>query len=106
MRAKEWLAVSTGIPFVAAAQVWPVWDKIGAAIDDRPVVRVVDVLKIAPGQKIADVGSGEGPFILPLAERTGEAGVVYAVDVNPKALRKVERLTQIRGEGQCLACQF
>jgi len=50
MRAKEWLAVSTGILFVGAALVWPVWDKIAAAI----------------------------------------------------ALRKVERLAQKRGEGQCL----
>jgi|SRR5215467_1702268 len=103
MRAKEWLAVSTGILFIGAALVWLVWDKIAAAIDDRPVARIVDVLKIAPGQKIADVGSGGGPFILPLAERTGEAGVVYAVDINPKALRKVERLAKKRGESQCLA---
>jgi ubiquinone/menaquinone biosynthesis C-methylase UbiE len=103
MRAKEWLAVSTGILFVGAVLVWLVWDKIAAAIDDRPVARIVDVLKIVPGQAIADVGSGEGPFIFPLAERTGETGVVYAVDINPKALRKVERLAQKRGEGQCLA---
>jgi ubiquinone/menaquinone biosynthesis C-methylase UbiE len=103
MRAKAWLAVSTGIPFVGAVLVWLVWDKIAAAIDDRPVARIVDVLKIVPGQKIAGVGSGEGPFISPLAERTGETGVVYAVDINPKALRKVERLAQKRGEGRCLA---
>src|SRR5215475_15912608 len=103
MRAIEWLAVSTGILFVDAALVWPVWDKIGAAIDDLPVVRVVDVLMIAPGQKIAGVGSAEGRFIFPPAERTGETGVVYAVDINPKALRKVETLAQKRWEGQCLA---
>jgi ubiquinone/menaquinone biosynthesis C-methylase UbiE len=66
---------------------------------DRPVARIVDVLKIAPGQKIADVGSGEGPFSFTLAERTGETGVVYAVGINPKALRKVETLAQKRGEG-------
>ena len=103
MSAKEWLAVSTVILFVVAALVWPVWDKIAAAIDDRPIVRVVDVLKIVPGQKIAGVGSGEGPFIFPPTEQTGEIGVVYAVDINHKALRKVERLAQKRGEGKCLA---
>jgi ubiquinone/menaquinone biosynthesis C-methylase UbiE len=103
MRAKEWLAVSTGIRFGGAALVWLVWDKIAAAIDDRPVARIVDVVKIVPGQKIADVGSGEGPFILPLAELTGETGVGYMVDINPKALRKFERLAQKRGEGQCFA---
>jgi hypothetical protein len=113
MRAKEWLAVSSGILFVGAAPAWLVWYKIAAAIDDRPVARIVDVLKIAPGQKIADAGSSEWPFIFPPAERTGETGVVYAVAINPKAprpkalrpkaLRKVERLAQKRGEGQCLA---
>ena len=103
MRAKEWLAVSTGILFVAAVLVWPLWDKIGAAIDDRPVVRVVDVLKIVAGQKIADVDSGDGPFIFLPADRTGETGVIYRGDINPKAPRKVERLAQKRGEGQCLA---
>ena len=103
MRAKEWLAVSTGILFVGAAQVWPVWDRIGAAIDDRPVVRVVDVLKIVAGQKIADVDSGDGPFIFLPADRTGETGVIYRGDINPKAPRKVERLAQKRGEGKCLA---
>jgi hypothetical protein len=35
MRAKEWLAVSTGILFVGAVLVWLVWDKIAVTIDDR-----------------------------------------------------------------------
>jgi len=42
MRAKEWLAVSTGILFVGRVLVWPGWNKIAEAIDDRPVARIVD----------------------------------------------------------------
>jgi ubiquinone/menaquinone biosynthesis C-methylase UbiE len=103
MSAKEWWAVRTGMLFVGAGLVWLVWDKLAAAMDDRPVARLVDVLKLVPGQKMADVGSGEGPLIFPLAERTGETGGVDAVDINPKALRKVERLAHKRGEGPCLA---
>jgi SAM-dependent methyltransferase len=99
MRAKEWLVVGIVILFVSILLVWLLWEKIAEAIDNRPVARIVEVLKIAPGQKIADVGSGDGPFIFPLAERTGETGVVYAIDINPKALRKVERLVQKRGVG-------
>jgi len=99
MRAKKWLAVCTGILFVSAGLVWLVWDKVAAVIDDRPVSRIVGALKIAPGQRIADVGSGDGPFIFPLAEQTGETGVVYAVDINPKALQKVERLARKREVG-------
>src|SRR5262245_23550550 len=103
MRAKERLAVGIGILFVSILPVWLLWEMIAAAIDDRPVSRIVEALKIAPGQKIADVGSGDGPFIFPLAEQTGESGVVYAVDINPKALRKVERLAQKRGNGNVRA---
>src|SRR5215510_10417705 len=99
MRAKKWLAVCTGTLFVSAGLVRLVWDKVAAVIDDRPVSRIVGALKIAPGQRIADVGSGDGPFIFPLAEQTGETGVVYAVDINPKALQKVERLARKREVG-------
>jgi ubiquinone/menaquinone biosynthesis C-methylase UbiE len=73
------------------------------ANNDRPVARIVDVLRIAPGQKIADVGSGEGPFFFPPAERIGESGVVHAVEINPEALRKVEISAQKREEGLCIA---
>ncbi len=100
MRAKEWLVVSGAVP------VRTVWDKLAAAIDDRHVARIVDVLKIVPEQKIAAFGSGEGSFIFPLAEQEGETGIAYAVDINPKALRRVERLAQKRGEVQCLASRF
>jgi len=103
MRVKEWLAVIVGILFVSVGLGRLVWDKVAAAIDDRPVARIVEALKIAPGHKIADVGSGDGPFIFPLAEQTGETGVVYAVDIDAKALRKVERLSQNRGMGNVRA---
>ncbi len=97
------LAVIVGILFISAGLGRLVWDKIAAAIDDRPVARIVEALKIAPGQKIADVGSSDGPFIFPLAEQTGKTGVVYAVDINPKALQKVERLTHKREVGNVRA---
>jgi len=103
MRVKEWLAVIVGILFVSAGLGRLVWDKVAAAIDDRPVARIVEALKIAPGHKIADVGSGDGAFIFPLAEQTGESGVVYAVDIDAKALRKVERLSKNRGVGNVRA---
>jgi arsenite methyltransferase len=96
---KEWLAVIVGILFVSAGLGRLVWGKVEAAIDDRPVARIVEALKISPGHKIADVGSGDGPFIFPLAEQAGETGLVYAVDINPKTLQKVERLAQKREVG-------
>jgi len=55
--------------------------------------------EVRTGQKIADVGSGEGPFSFPLAKRTGETGAVYAVDI---AVEDRKICTKKR-EGQCLA---
>ncbi|MCL6481764.1 MAG: class I SAM-dependent methyltransferase [Firmicutes bacterium] len=60
----------------------------------RPA-EVLDALGITVGSRVADVGCGEGYFVLHLARRVGTSGVVYAVDIDPEALattrRKVER---------------
>ena len=45
------------------------------------VERVVEILKIRPNTKIADIGAGSGLFTRPLARRVGQKGVVYAVEI-------------------------
>jgi ubiquinone/menaquinone biosynthesis C-methylase UbiE len=49
----------------------------------------MDVLGIAPGKIVADIGAGSGWFTVRAARRVGEAGVVYAVDINPEAVRYI-----------------
>ena len=44
--------------------------------------RVVEVLGIEPGDRIADVGAGGGYFTFRLADAVGAQGLVYAVDVD------------------------
>jgi ubiquinone/menaquinone biosynthesis C-methylase UbiE len=46
--------------------------------------RVVAALGIAPGDRVADLGSGSGYFTIRLAPAVGSAGKVYAVDVDPE----------------------
>ena len=41
----------------------------------------------AAGQTVADLGSGSGFYALPLAQRVGNSGKVYAVDFDAKAVR-------------------
>jgi SAM-dependent methyltransferase len=53
------------------------------------IERVMDILGIAPGKSVADVGAGSGWFTVRAARRVGENGVVYAVDINPEAIRYV-----------------
>jgi ubiquinone/menaquinone biosynthesis C-methylase UbiE len=52
---------------------------------------VIKSLKIDPGARIADLGAGAGYFTFPLAEATGPAGQVYAVDIDKESLRFIEQ---------------
>lgn len=52
--------------------------------------RVMDILGLAPGKTVADIGAGSGWFTVRAAQRVGESGVVYAVDINPESIRYVD----------------
>ena len=58
--------------------------------------RVMDILGIVSGKSVADIGAGSGWFTVRAARRVGPAGAVYAVDINPEAIRYIDR--RIRGE--------
>jgi SAM-dependent methyltransferase len=58
--------------------------------DERlQINRVMDVLGIAAGKSVADIGAGSGWFTVRAARRVGADGLVYAVDINPEAVRYV-----------------
>lgn len=61
-----------------------IFDKPGR--DQRlQIERVMDLLGIAPGKTVADIGAGSGWFTVRAARRVGESGKVFAVDINPEA---------------------
>jgi len=49
------------------------------------------------GQTVLEVGCGPGFFTLPASEIVGETGKVHAVDVNPYAIRRVQRKATRKG---------
>jgi len=58
--------------------------------DERlQVNRVMDILGIGPGKNVADIGAGSGWFTVRAARRVGDAGMVYAVDINPEAIHYI-----------------
>jgi cyclopropane fatty-acyl-phospholipid synthase-like methyltransferase len=59
--------------------------------------RVMDLLAIAPGKNVADVGAGSGWFTVRAARRVSESGKVFAVDINPEAIRYIEDRVQKEG---------
>ncbi len=79
--------------------------------DERlQINRVMDILGIAPGKSVADIGAGSGWFTVRAARRIAEngaagsgaagdgtaandaaaAGIVYAVDINPEAIHYID----------------
>jgi len=63
--------------------------------------QVMDLLGIAQGKTVADIGAGSGWFTVRAAKRVTGTGRVYAVDINPEAVSYIqeraqkERLTNI-----------
>ena len=47
-------------------------------------------LGLKPGNRVADIGSGDGYFTLRLARAVGEQGRVFAVDVDASALAELK----------------
>jgi ubiquinone/menaquinone biosynthesis C-methylase UbiE len=51
---------------------------------------ILKSMGITKGMTLADLGSGPGFFTLPMAQITGETGVVYAVDINQDRLNSLQ----------------
>ena len=63
-----------------------------AGRDERlQINRVMDMLGIEPGKNVADIGAGSGWFTVRAARRVTGSGRVYAVDINPEAIRYIDR---------------
>jgi|SRR5580698_1362851 SAM-dependent methyltransferase len=52
--------------------------------------RVMDILGVTQGKNVADIGAGSGWFTVRAARRVTETGTVYAVDINPEAIRYIK----------------
>lgn len=69
--------------------------------------KVIEALKLRPGDVVADVGAGSGYFSFRLAKAVGEKGKVLAVDIQPEMLdlirerakaRKIDNIQLILGK--------
>ena len=58
---------------------------------------IMDALKIAYGDTVADIGAGSGFFTVRLARRVGPNGVVYAEDIQPPMLESIKRRVSREG---------
>ena len=99
------------LSFILFAGVLSGWSELAAA--DRPtsepykgdlaifedpgraqklqVNRVMDLLGIKRGSRVADIGAGSGWFTVRSARRVGNDGLVYAIEINPGYVRHIRR---------------
>lgn len=52
--------------------------------------KIIDVIKIMKGNKIADIGSGGGYFTIRFAKLVGDEGHIYAIDTNSEFLKYIK----------------
>jgi SAM-dependent methyltransferase len=52
----------------------------------QPPEQVMDAIGLKPGMVVAEIGAGRGRYVVHLAVRVGEAGKVYAEDIDRAAL--------------------
>src|SRR3954466_13053069 len=64
--------------------------------EEQPT-KLLDVLKVKPGEVVADVGAGSGYLTFRLAERVGPTGKVLAVDIQPEMLALIRQRMRQRG---------
>jgi ubiquinone/menaquinone biosynthesis C-methylase UbiE len=53
----------------------------------QPPDKVMDIIGAAAGMTVAEIGAGEGRYVVHLADRVGPEGKVYAEDIDGDALR-------------------
>ena len=66
---------------------WMLENPITAGISSQ---RILDYLDIRPGQRILDVGCGQGRLTIPAAQHVGPTGEIVAVDLQEKMLARAQ----------------
>jgi ubiquinone/menaquinone biosynthesis C-methylase UbiE len=65
--------------------------------------RVIETLRLRAGDRVADIGAGDGYFTFWLADAVGPAGRVYAIDVDADAVKRVQAAARQRGYANVVA---
>ena len=62
-----------------------------------PRLNVLKEAEIQRGFSVLDFGCGPGGYIMPLVELVGPHGKIYALDINPLAIRDIKKIAARNG---------
>jgi ubiquinone/menaquinone biosynthesis C-methylase UbiE len=62
-----------------------------------PRRRILEEAGLTLGDRVLDYGCGPGAYVPDAAEMVGESGKVYALDVHPLAIKRVQSIAKRRG---------
>jgi ubiquinone/menaquinone biosynthesis C-methylase UbiE len=71
----------------------------------RKPAEFVNTLGISDGHKVLDYGCGVGSYTIPAARLVGESGKVYALDIHPIAIERVEKRARKKGLSNIVTIQ-
>ena len=63
----------------------------------RPRSRILEDIGIKTCSQVLDYGCGPGSYIMPVIKLIGNIGALYALDVNPLAIKSVQGLVSKKG---------
>jgi ubiquinone/menaquinone biosynthesis C-methylase UbiE len=92
-------ALSAAVAAQLASRPADEWRKVLDSPERVAALRIDEVLtrlKLKPGDAIADLGAGTGPFVVPFAKAVS-AGVVYAVEVDGGFLPIIDEKARAAG---------
>jgi ubiquinone/menaquinone biosynthesis C-methylase UbiE len=62
-----------------------------------PRKKILKEVEIKPGFHVLDYGCGPGSYIVPLAKLVGNTGKIYALDIHPLAIQRVQNIALKKG---------
>ena len=72
---------------------------------DREMGLLTEMLELAQGTTVADIGAGEGQYAFAAAQIVGEGGTVYATELDPEKLAAIEAAAAEQGLSQVQVVQ-
>ena len=82
-------AVAVTLMLSAACAGCESWSGFGFKADGREMPRLRQVLSLAEGTVVADVGAGKGELTIALAREVGSKGRVFSTEIDPGRLRRL-----------------